>query len=198
MLRRVKDDSSRQKALNQSLQAELDSFRGTNSSEAGDRTRNVNSGRVTPVSEDAASVESYRSKLADAQRQISTLSRSTSELATLKTEHTSLQSEHARLKEAYTTSLDEANDRIDALTLEVERLGQLSAGAADVKRIQMDYADLKTENEDLQRKIRLLLDAQDYGQGGAGGRGSADRESELYGSEDEASGDDYDEEGLNR
>lgn len=194
MLRRTKDDCSRHKSLNQQLQSELDAIRGTNSSEAGDRTRNANNGRITPsTSASSDEAEAYRLKLADAQRQVATLTKATAELSTLKTEHAALVAEQARIKDAATAEIKDANDKIQALSIEVERLHQLSAGVGDVKRLQMDYADLKTENEDLNRKIRLLLDAQDYG---GERRRAGDQEESLYGSE--GSGDEYDEAGLNQ
>lgn len=152
MLRRMKDDLTKQKSANTVLQAELDILRGTNSSEAGSRTRDAN-GRNTPVLDD----DSLRAKLLDAQRQVVALSKLSSDHQSLTADHATLKEEHGRLKEVYSQDLDEANNRIDQLQAEVDRLGQLSAGAGDVKRLEAEYEDLKTENEDLQRKIRVSV-----------------------------------------
>jgi len=170
MLRRMKEELSKQKAVNGTLQSELDAIRGTNSSEAGSRTRDAN-GRNTPSLDDPE----LRIKLADAQRQLSALSKVASDHQTLTTEHLALQEEHAQLRDAYSQEMEDANDRIDQLQNEVERLHQLSAGAQDIKRLQLDYADLQTENQDLQRKVQLLLGAsEDYGASGSGDHRNSD------------------------
>lgn len=193
MIRRTKEELSKQKAVNESLQSELDGMRGHNSSEAGSRTRDAN-GRNTPSHDDP----DLRHKLVDAQRQLSALSKVASDHQSLTAEHASLQTDYAQLREAYSQEMEDANDRIEHLQQEVDRLHQLSAGAQDIKRLQLDFADLKTENEDLQRKIRLLLDTQDYGDhlaGGGGGGGAANRNSTMSHFESE---EDLNEEDLNQ
>lgn len=188
MLRRQKEDAKKQKLINTALQAELDAIRGVDSSEAGSRTRDAN-GRNTPNLDDASS-ESLRLKLSDAQRQLGQLAKLSSDHQALTADHTQLKEEHGQLKEAYIQEMEQANDRIDGLQKEIERLVQANASMQDSKRLQIEYEDLKAENEDLQRKIRLLLDAQDYGSGDL--QDGSRRHSDLshFASEDELNEDD--------
>lgn len=159
MLRRMKEDVNKHKTANVNLQNELDAIRGTNGSEAGSRTRDAN-GRNTPGL-DEATPDSLRIKLADTQRQLTSLSRVSLENQTLLASMESLMAEHEELKEAYSQDLDAANETVGSLEKEVERLKVLSAGVQDLKRLQLDIADLKSENEQLQQKVRILLDAQE-------------------------------------
>jgi FtsZ-binding cell division protein ZapB len=164
MLRRQKEDAKKQKLANAALQAELDALRGIDSSEAGSRTRDAN-GRNTPQPDDPSSSEALRLKLADAQRQLSQFTKLSSDHQSLTTEHTQLKDEHAQLRDAYIQEMEQANDRIDRLQAEVERLVGVNAGMQDGKRLQIEVEELRNENEDLQRKVRILLEAQDYEEG---------------------------------
>ena len=86
MMRRVKDEHTRQKQLNNTLQSELDALRS--GSETSSRTRVVN-GRITPLSDDSDE-NSLRVQLTEATRQLQRATVETTDLhnkvAALKTE----------------------------------------------------------------------------------------------------------------
>ena len=122
MLRRMKEELTRQKQTNATLQADLDGLRGISSTEAGSRTRE--SGRATPSSE------------GELQRKLQTLTAqhaaTQSELAAMRTVLTAREQELeisraqtqeiSREIEALRDELDEAHGRI-AMLLDVDQSG---------------------------------------------------------------------------
>ncbi|TFK56590.1 hypothetical protein OE88DRAFT_37246 [Heliocybe sulcata] len=159
MMRKMKDELTKQKNQNSNLQAELDAARG---SEAGSRLRGMN-GRSTPSSSDDGH-EAMRGQLVDAQRQMQRL---TSENKDLRSRLDSLDQELERLRDNLVASQRESDDRlarIEELEQEIERLqGSLvvARGGNDetlLEQLSRENTDLKRENEQLSHKIGLLLE----------------------------------------
>lgn len=148
LLRRYKDENVKIKAQTTSLQNELDAIRGTNSSEAGSRTREV-TGRNTPTIDE--SPESLRKQLIDSQRQLYQLNKISQENQALTAESEKLKAEAAQLKEAYTEELDETHARVEQLEKEL----------ASTKQLESDLEEVRAENSDLRHRIQHLLDIQD-------------------------------------
>lgn len=177
MLRRMKDELTKQKTINTNLQSELDSSRGVNGSEAGSRTRNAN-GRNTPMSDE----DGYRNQqLSEAQRNAQRLVKENQDL------HRRLDNlamEVEDLRDKLRDSQRMADDRLqhaEELQAEVERLEsalRLSrSGDNDgfLQEMAAENAALKSENRMLTDKINLLL--EDVDQHGYGAR--SQRESQL-------------------
>lgn len=156
LLRRYKDENVKIKAQTSSLQGELDAIRGTNSSEAGSRTREV-TGRNTPTIDE--SPESLRKQLVDSQRQLYQLNKISQDNQALTAESADLRAEVAKLKDAYTQELDESHARVTDLEKELLRLQQ---AAPDVRRLKTDLAAVRSENAELRQRVQHLLDSQEY------------------------------------
>ncbi|KIJ46380.1 hypothetical protein M422DRAFT_66743 [Sphaerobolus stellatus SS14] len=162
MLRRMKDELSKAKTVNQDLQGELTVLRG--GSPSGSR-KNVN-GRGTPGSDDGTDV--LRSQLKDLQGQNRTLTQTNSEL---RQRLDNSQEDVDRIRESWRKAREEAEDRflsLQDLEAEVERLrASLTAARGGqresyLEQLSSENASLKRDNEELSHKIELLL-AVDHG-----------------------------------
>lgn len=173
MLRRMKEELTKQKSVNSALQSDLDSMRGVNGAEAGSRTRNAN-GRITPLSDD----DNARSHLVEAQRQNQRLAMENQDL-------------HRRLEDLQ-ANVEELRDSLNAaqrtssarlqhaqdLEGEVERLEHALRGAEGgddataLEHLIHENTVLKSENKLLSDKINLLLDVDHSGYDGTGHRAS--------------------------
>jgi chromosome segregation ATPase len=158
MMRRMRDELTKQKSAYSSLQSELDSVRGRSSVEPGSRTR-VN-GRATP-SEDGHEI---RGQLVDAQRQAQRL---LNENKDLRLRLDSLERELETLRDNLMASQAESEERlgkVEELENEVHRLQSslvISRGGHDetaLEKLSNENNTLKRENEQLSHKIGLLLD----------------------------------------
>lgn len=176
-MRRVKEEHTRQKALNASLQAELDAIRP--SSETSSRTRVVN-GRITPLS-DEGHENTLRGQLADAHRQIQ---RAAAENADLHRKISALQTEAEQLRDGLSAARRDADERhhqVEDLETEVDRLEtslQLSRqgkGESLAEQLNNENVALKRENDLLQQRIGLLLGLDQPGIARAGERPSSGR-----------------------
>ncbi|CCM04210.1 uncharacterized protein FIBRA_06376 [Fibroporia radiculosa] len=154
MMRRMKDDLTKQKALNHSLQAELGSV------ENGSRAR-VN-GRNTPSSDDGH--ELLRNQLQDAQRQVQRLN---SDNRDLRLRIDTLEHELENMRDNVIASQRESDERlsrIEELEQDVERLQNslvIARGGHDetlLEQLSNENTTLKRENEQLSHKIDLLLE----------------------------------------
>lgn len=157
MMRKMKDELTKQKALNQSIQSELD--RG---SESGSRTRGVN-GRNTPLSDEAH--ELLRNQLQDAQRQVQRLNNDNRDL---RDRIDTLERDLERMRDNVIASQRESDERlsrIEELEQDVERLQNslvIARGGHDetlLEQLSNENTTLKRENEQLSHKIGLLLEA---------------------------------------
>ncbi|KAG6336140.1 hypothetical protein ID866_2950 [Astraeus odoratus] len=158
MMRRMKEELTKQKAANSNLQEELDAARGRSSVEPGSRTR-VN-GRNTP-SDDNYDI---RSQLLEAQQHSQRLS---AENKDLHERIETLEKDLASMKESLIVSQRESDDRysrVEELEHEVERLNATLAiyrkGSDEtaVEQLTKENTNLKRENEQLSHKIHLLLE----------------------------------------
>lgn len=166
MMRKMKDELTKQKALNQTMQTELE--RGS-STDSGQRARGAN-GRVTPSSEDG--VEVLRSQLSDSQNQLRRLNSENRELR-LRIDNLERDLEHMRDNViASQRESDERLSRIEELEQDVERLQKslvIARGGHDetlLEQLSTENTILKRENEQLSHKIGLLLEVdQPFGAG---------------------------------
>ena len=173
MLRRMKDELTKQKSLNMTLQSELDSSRGINGTEAGSRTRSAN-GRNTPGSDD----EHLRSQLIEAQRHAQRLSMENQDLGRR------LEALHSEIEELRDTlvatqrSSDAQVHHAQDLQAEVDRLEnalRLTRGGNDDTLVQVaeENSTLRSENKVLTDRINVLLEQMDQtGYSGNGHRAS--------------------------
>ncbi|OCH94736.1 hypothetical protein OBBRIDRAFT_747046 [Obba rivulosa] len=155
MMRKMKDELTKQKALNQSMQSELD--RGSNT-EPGSRIRAVN-GRNTP-SDDG---QELRNQLQDAQRQVQRLNGDNRDL---RSRIDSLEGDLEHMRDNLIASQRESDERIlriEEFEQEVERLQkslEIARGHDEtlLERLSNENTSLKRENEQLSHKIGLLLE----------------------------------------
>jgi len=159
MMRRMKDELTKQKSTNTNLQQELDALRSKSSTEPGSRIRGVN-GRNTPSDDD----ERLRTQLVDAQRQSQRLG---SENKDLRRRIDDLEKDLEHLKDNLVLSQGESDDRlvrIEELEHEVNKLNQslqIHRGGsqdANLEKLIDENTNLKRENEQLSHKIHLLLE----------------------------------------
>jgi TolA-binding protein len=169
MMRRIKDELTKQKAQNSTLQTELDAARGVSSpGPNGIRARGMN-GRGTPSSEDGGD-PAVRSQLIEAQRQAQ---RVVAENTDLRARLDALEKELEDVKDNLIATQRESDDRlirVEDLEQEIERLQSslvVARGGNDeslLERLTSENIVLKRENEELSHKIGLLLEAEpDYG-----------------------------------
>ncbi|KAG9001695.1 Negative regulator of mitotic exit [Tulasnella sp. JGI-2019a] len=168
MLKRMKEELTKQKGLNSSLQSELDSSRGVNGMEAGSRTRNAN-GRNTPLSDD----DGNRAQLAEAHRQNQRLGMENQDL------HRRLENLQADIEELRDNLLaTERNSeaRLQHAEEEIERLETALRSAQDgedetvLEQLIHENTALKAENKLLSDKINLLLEVDQPGYDGENNR----------------------------
>ncbi|CDO73456.1 hypothetical protein BN946_scf185013.g91 [Trametes cinnabarina] len=156
-MRKMKEELTKQKTLNQSMQAEID--RGSPSM----RLRGLN-GRGTPSSEDSSAGNAFlQNQLADAQRQVSRLNGDNREL---RNRIDSLEQDLEHMRDnvlAVQRESDERLSRIEDLEQEVERLQNALVvargghGETMLEQLSNENTTLKRENEQLSHKIELLL-----------------------------------------
>ena len=157
----MKDELTKQKTLNTTLQSELDSSRGVNGSEAGARTRNAN-GRNTPLSDD----DGLRNQLMESQRQSTRL---TMENRDLHRRLDTLQADVEDLRDNLASTQRESEARLhhaEDLQAEVDRLDhaiRLTRGGGDAVQMSSENSALKAENKMLTDKINLLLEVDQPG-----------------------------------
>ncbi|KAF9076091.1 hypothetical protein BDP27DRAFT_1284823 [Rhodocollybia butyracea] len=161
MMRRMREELTKQKNSNSTLQAELDAAR------AGKPRAN---GRATP-SDDGS--EAMRAQVLETQRH---LQRVQAENTELRTRLDSLESELETIRDSLVASQRESDDRLtqaEELQLEVERLQSslvIARGgneATMMEKLSNENTTLRRENEQLSHKIGLLLevDQPTFGQG---------------------------------
>ncbi|KAF8560199.1 hypothetical protein OG21DRAFT_1429725 [Imleria badia] len=159
MMRRMKDELTKQKTSNSALQAELDTTRGRSSTEPGSRTRANGSNTPSDDSHDL-----LRSQLVEAQKQSQRL---TNENMDLRQRIEALEKDLASMRENLIVSQRESDDRysrVEELEHEVERLNATLAiyrkGSDEtaVEQLTQENTNLKRENEQLSHKIHLLLE----------------------------------------
>ena len=166
-MRKMKDELTKQKVLNQSMQTELDR---SGSTEPGSSKIRIN-GRGTPSSDDSHGNDIIRSQLIDAQRQVQRLNNDNRDL---RGRMESLENDIATMRETLVATQRESDDRmsrIEELEQEVERLEGslvLARGSHDetlLERLSNENTNLRQENEQLSHKIGLLLEEPSFGQG---------------------------------
>jgi chromosome segregation ATPase len=168
MMRRIKDELTKQKNQNTSLQSELDAVRGggvVSPTPGGSRLRGVN-GRTTPSSEDSHSDHNVRSQLIETQR---TAQRALSENKDMRSRIAALEKEVENLTDSLVASQREVDDRrarIEDLEQEIERLQSslvVARGGHDetlLEQLSSENLLLKRENDELSHKIGLLLEVE--------------------------------------
>ncbi|KAJ7139940.1 hypothetical protein C8R44DRAFT_606672 [Mycena epipterygia] len=168
MMRRMRDELTKQKNNNVSLQADLDAARGVKSPQ----DRKLLNGRSTPSSDDGNDAV-MRGQLVDAQRQVQRLHNENKELR-LRLDN--LEKELEMLRDNLVVSQRESDDRliqVEDLQHEVERLQSslvIARGGHEetlLERLSNENTTLRRENEQLSHKIGLLLevDQPSFGQG---------------------------------
>ncbi|RDB28537.1 Tip elongation aberrant protein 1 [Hypsizygus marmoreus] len=167
MMRRMKEELTKQKNANTSLQTELDAVRQSKSA-SDSRSRSVN-GRATPSAED----EALRAQLADAQKQAQRVQNENKEL---RQRLDGLEKDLEILRDNLVASQRESDDRlsqVEELQHDIERLQSslvIARGGHDetlLEKLSNENTTLRRENEEFSHKIGLLLDAEQpsFGQG---------------------------------
>ncbi|KAJ8702368.1 hypothetical protein PTI98_001088 [Pleurotus ostreatus] len=170
MMRRMRDEVTKQKKTNAELQADLDAARGVKTPDSAARVRGLN-GRTTPSSDEGSEI--IRSQLIDSQRQVQRLHTENKEL---RNRLDILERDLETLRDSLVVSQRESDDRlsqIEELQHEVERLQNsllVARGGSEettLEKLSNDNITLRRENEQLSHKIGLLLevDQPTFGQG---------------------------------
>lgn len=156
----MKDELNRQREKNTGLQASLDALQGTNSAEAGSRTRAAgSSGRATPTF-DVESTRQYQklsTQHGDLQKRFETLSEEVNalrEISAGREREVEITRKRAREAEATTTQLRAELERVQ---------NGVSPDGRSYEDIEQENQDLKSENEVLSSKIGLLLEMNEPG-----------------------------------
>lgn len=168
MMRRMKDELTKQKNMNTTLQSEFDAIR-SGRSPIDPRLRGVN-GRSTPSDEGN---DQLRAQLAEAQRQLQRLH---NENKDLRARLESMERELEVLRENLVSSRRESDDRlvqIEELQHDVDRLQSslvIARGGNQetlLEKLSNENVTLRRDNEQLTHKIGLLLevDQPTFGQG---------------------------------
>ncbi|KAJ8487995.1 hypothetical protein ONZ45_g14121 [Pleurotus djamor] len=171
MMRRMRDELTKQKKTNTELQADLDASRaGVKTPDLAARARGIN-GRSTPSSDEGS--EALRSQFIDSQRQVQRLH---NENKDLRSRLDSLEKDLENLRDELVASRRESDDRlvqIEELNHDVKRLKEslvVARNGSDetlAERLSNENLNLRRENEQLSHKIELLLDVDQptFGQG---------------------------------
>lgn len=153
MLRRMKEELTKQKDLNASLRSELDSSRGANSTQTTSRS-------IPPKGDD----EDLGNRLIESQRQNQRLTMDNQDL------HRRLDSLHVEVEElkddlaSARRSSDAQTQQVEDLQAEIDRLDSAlrealrSDGGDSLIQILAENAALQAENRILTEKINLLLE----------------------------------------
>lgn len=160
----MKDELNRQREKNTNLQSTLDALQGTNSAEAGSRTRaagttGTSSGRATPTF-DVESTRQYQklsTQHGDLQKRFETLSEEVNalrEISAGREREVEITRKRAREAEATTTQLRAELERVQ---------NGVSPDGRSYEDIEQENQDLKSENEVLSSKIGLLLEMNEPG-----------------------------------
>ncbi|KAK0246372.1 hypothetical protein EDD85DRAFT_54859 [Armillaria nabsnona] len=168
MMRRMKDELTKQKNMNTTLQSEFDAIR-SGRSPIDPRLRGVN-GRSTPSDEGN---DQLRAQLAEAQRQLQRLH---NENKDLRARLESMERELEVLRENLVSSRRESDDRLvqmEELQHDVDRLQSslvIARGGNQetlLEKLSNENVTLRRDNEQLTHKIGLLLevDQPTFGQG---------------------------------
>ncbi|KAK0208871.1 hypothetical protein DFS33DRAFT_1380357 [Desarmillaria ectypa] len=168
MMRRMKDELTKQKNMNTTLQSEFDAIR-SGRSPIDPRLRGVN-GRSTPSDEGN---DQMRAQLVEAQRQLQRLH---NENKDLRARLESMERELEVLRDNLVSSRRESDDRLvqmEELQHEVDRLQSslVIARGGDqetlLEKLSNENVTLRRDNEQLTHKIGLLLevDQPTFGQG---------------------------------
>ncbi|TFK30826.1 hypothetical protein FA15DRAFT_579721 [Coprinopsis marcescibilis] len=159
MMRKMRDELTKQKAINQQLQSDSEGHKRSGS-------RSVN-GRSTPSEDDSA----LRVQLVDAQRQAQRVQNENKEQ---RQRLEGLEKDITLLRESLISSQRESDDRliqIGELQHEIERLKAslvVTRGHQDetlLEKLSSENTTLRRENGELQHKIRLLLEVDQPGFG---------------------------------
>ncbi|KAG5647562.1 hypothetical protein DXG03_008915 [Asterophora parasitica] len=167
MMRRMKEELTKQKNTNTALQSELDAA-SRGKSPPDPRARGVN-GHSTPSQEE----ESLRSQVSDAQKQSQRLQ---SENKELRQRLDSLERDLELLRDNLVASQRESDDRlsqVEELQHDIDRLQSslvIARGGHDetlLEKLSSENTTLRRENEQLSHKIGLLLEVEQpsFGQG---------------------------------
>ncbi|KAJ7596845.1 hypothetical protein C8J56DRAFT_918475 [Mycena floridula] len=152
MMRRMRDELTKQKASNTTLQSDLDALRAAKSS------RGAN-GRTTPEGTDI-----MRAQLGDSQRQVQRLQNENREL---RDRLDTMENDLDELRENLALSKRDSDDRlnqVEQLQHDIERLQAslaVARGGSEetlVERLSDENSTLRRENEQLSHKIGLLLE----------------------------------------
>jgi chromosome segregation ATPase len=177
MLRRMKDELAKQKTVNQALQTEVETLRGS-SSDSG-RTRAIN-GRSTPLSDEGA--ETLRVQLQEAQRQNQ---RIVADNQDWRRRLESVEQDLEVMRGSLRTAQQEAQERgneIEKLESELEQMEQAltvaQRGGQDssfIDQLRAENATLHRQNDELSKKIELLLEVDQVDYRGGRISGVSDR-----------------------
>ena len=173
MLRRMKEELSKQKGINASLQTELDGIRGTSPSNDGNRTRAINiNGRGTPLSDDGHDV--LRTRLEDVVRQRDKIFTENNEL---KRQLEAINQELEHMREDFMATQHELEGRANYIQQLEDELKTLEISLQDVQRsnnhnfveqLRDENQKLKRENEEFSQRIALLLEVDtEFGRNGS-------------------------------
>lgn len=162
-MRKMKDELTKQKTMNQNLQSELEGRSTSTEPGSASRIRGLN-GRGTPSSESSDAHEVLRNQLIDAQRQVQRLNGDNRDLR-LRIDTLERDLEHMRDNViASQRESDERLSRVEELEQDVERLQNslvIARGGHDetlLEQLSNENTNLKRENEQLSHKIGLLLE----------------------------------------
>lgn len=155
MMRKMRDELTKQKNVNQQLQSDIDTHKRT-----GSRATN---GRGTPSEEDSG----MRSQLIESQRQAQRLQMENKDL---RSRLDGLEKDLELLRENLISSQRESDDRllqVEELQHEIESLKAslvVARGGHDetmLETLSRENSTLRRDNEQLQHKIRLLLEVEE-------------------------------------
>jgi chromosome segregation ATPase len=155
----MRDELAKQKSVNTALQSEIDGLR--NVSLADTKNSRAANGRGTPISDESHDA-SLRLQMADLQRQNQRLvSDSDERRRKIDTVEKELQAVQDSLRSSQQQARERASD-IEKLEMEIDQLehalSQTRGEPASLSRLQEENDALHRKNEELSKKIELLLE----------------------------------------